>query len=257
MTVIVVGDRPALGRRHERPDDLRGTSKRTDAPRLNPNLVGQIREADRDETLPQRMGQLLGISFSGCHADGDEEEAFRGYVAEIDGCRVGINRDVHDDLHPWEYNLHRHIEKIVLGRLDVARPDSFEEIQPHLSDLQEDLLRYDGFSPMGVTLAAWTLGRVALDAGERRHVIKAWNRHSTKDRLSRPDWEQIQIDLGQGVVVGKKGILIRTKLPETVISTLPGRQASEAIGHPVLNDYMITSISTRKKGHTIVVEKHA
>lgn len=263
MTVIVLGDRPTLGRRHARPDDLRGTSKRTDAPRLNPNLVGQIREADRDETLPQRMGQLLGIPFTGYHAegdgdgDGDGEGAFRGYVAEVDGCRVGINRDIYDDLHPWEYNLHRHIEKIVLGHANVDRPDGFDDIQPHLSDLQEGLLRYDGFSPLGVTLAAWALGRVTLDAGERRHVIKAWNRHSTKDRLSRPDWEQMQIDLGQGVVVGKKGILIRTKLPETVISTLPGRRASEAIGHPVLTNYVITSISTRKKGHTIVVEKQA
>lgn len=259
MTVIIVGGRPALGRRHDRPDDLRSTSKRTDDPRLNPNLAGQIREADRDETLPQRMGQLLGIPFTGYHAegDGDGEGAFRGYIAEVDGCRVGINRDIYDNLHPWEYNLHRHIEKIVLGRVDVTRPDDFEDIKPHLSDLQEDLLRYDGFSPLGVTLAAWVLGRVALDAGERRHVIKAWSRDSVKERLQKPDWEQMQIDLGQGVVVGKKGILIRTKLPETVTSTLPGRLASEVISHPVLADYVITSVSTRKKGHTIVVEKQA
>ena len=257
MTVIVIGDRPMLGKRRAKPNDLRGTSKHSDAPRLNPNLAGQIREADRDETLPQRMGQLLGITFVGYHADGDEEGAFRGYVAEVDGCRLGINRDIYDDLHPWEYNLHRHIEKIVLGRVDVVRPYEFDDIKPHLSDLQEGLLRYDGFSPLGVTLAAWALGRVTLDAGERRHVIKAWNRHSTKDRLSRPDWEQMQIDLGQDVVVGKKGILIRTKLPETVISTLPGRRASEAIEHPVLTDYVIASVSTRKKGHTIIVEKQA
>ena len=257
MTVIVLGDRPKPRKRRDRPDDPRGTSKQGDAPRLNPNLVGEIREADRDETLPTRMGELLGIEFTGYHAEGSGEDAFRGFVAEVDGCRVGINRDVHDGLHPWEYNLHRHIEEIVLGRVPVSRPDGFDHIKPHLSALQADLLRHDGFSPLGVTLAAWVLGRVALDAGGRRHVIKAWNRHSTKDRLSRPDWEQMQIDLGQDVVVGKKGILIRTKLPETVISTLPGRRASEAIEHPVLTDYVIASVSTRKKGHTIIVEKQA
>ena len=257
MAVIVIGDWPAPREQRERPDDLRGTSKQGDAPRLNPNLVGEIREADRDETLPTRMGELLGIEFTGYHAEGSGEDAFRGYVAEVDGCRIGINRDVHDGLHPWEYNLHRHIEKIVLGHANVDRPDGFDDIQPHLSDLQEDLLRSDGFSPLGVTLATWTLGRVALDAGERRHVIKAWNRHSVKERLQKPDWEQMQIDLGQGVVVGKKGILIRTKLPETVTNTLPGRPVSEAIAHPVLTGYVITSVSTRKKGHTIVVEKQA
>ncbi len=221
-------------------------SRRGDPPRLNPNMAAYIRSSDKDEELPTRIRKHLGLDLRGDHLTKGFDTIFRGFFAEHDGIMLGVSRDVYDPIHDWEFNLHRYFEKIVLGEVEVPPADG-----PRMIDLAGDVLRCDGFCVNGVVALGLTLGRVALDVGERRHVMK----------LHRPgmftpnQWEPLQLDLGGGVGVGPTGIVIRKVLSETVVAAMPGRRADVIIEHPALHRYEIKSISTRKKGHTVTVAK--
>jgi hypothetical protein len=211
-------------------------------------MIGYIRSSDKDEKLPMRIERHLGLQLHGDHLTEGHRTVFRGFFAEHDGAMLGVSRDVHDPMHDWEFNLHRHFEKIVLGQVKVPPATG-----PRMIDLVGDVLRCDGFSVNGVIALGLTLGRVALDVGERRHVMKLHR----PGMFSPNQWEPLQLDLGGGVGVGPTGIVIRKVLSETVVAAMPGRRADVIVEHPALRHYEIKSISTRKKGHTVTVTRVA
>jgi len=216
---------------------------------MNPNMIGYLRSADRDERLPMRMGELLAIRFTGIHGKGADGLEFRGYATMDGDVMIGITRDVHDDRHPWETNLAAYLNRIVLGAVTVPPVPS-----PMLPDLHRKLLEHDGFSGNGAEAVARALGRVALNAGKRRHILKFKSGQPRSGEFIREEWAQLQIDLGAGVVAMPSGLILRNPLPDSVAVALPGRRASDAVEHPVLDRYRILSVQARKKGQTITLE---
>lgn len=205
--------------------------------RLLPATLPRLRRKAADQSLRTRLERALGTTFRRHLSEGDDR--FDGWVAVVAGLEIGLPDpraldDVRARVHNYERDMLRVLSLVSVGLIPVDLPHA------HLFDpLQIAALVHDGFSPDGVEALMWIMDEALLEAGHGRHILTMGG--------------QFEIVLGRGVKVTRSGLHVDKVPPETVVTLLHGRRASDLVDHPVLRGFVIDDVEVRKSGMIVRV----